>query len=153
MTSEDEKPADDLKVDLPDFEIEDFTKPESNVVHPAQPYEKRDEALDLLASNGQNITYVTAQEDARILRKIDRKYVSHSRQQSHHLILAPQHYAHNVCYLSFATYVFLSSNSYLPSLIDCLVMDKQTISLSSVFGLARETNLVGDDYSLLGSIL
>ncbi|KAF8193355.1 hypothetical protein BJ912DRAFT_238669 [Pholiota molesta] len=33
------------------------------------------------------------------------------------------------------------------------LMDKQTISLSSVFGLARETNLVGDDYSLLGSIL
>ncbi|KAF4613819.1 hypothetical protein D9613_008073 [Agrocybe pediades] len=33
------------------------------------------------------------------------------------------------------------------------LMDKQTLSFSSVFGLAKDTDLVGDDYSLLGSIV
>ncbi|KAF9449741.1 MFS general substrate transporter [Macrolepiota fuliginosa MF-IS2] len=32
-------------------------------------------------------------------------------------------------------------------------MDKQTLSFSSVFGLIRDTNLVGNQYSILGSIV
>ncbi|KJA25086.1 hypothetical protein HYPSUDRAFT_135365, partial [Hypholoma sublateritium FD-334 SS-4] len=33
------------------------------------------------------------------------------------------------------------------------MMDKQTITFASVFGISRETGLVGDDYSLVGSAL
>jgi hypothetical protein len=33
------------------------------------------------------------------------------------------------------------------------VMDKQTISFASVFGISRDAGLAGEDYSLLGSIL
>ncbi|KAF8813474.1 allantoate permease [Phlegmacium glaucopus] len=78
----------------------------------------QDEAFEFLRPFGGSIRYVSAKENARLLRKIDRH-------------LMP---------ILFVIY-FLQ------------FMDKQTLSFTSVFGLAQDTGLVGDDYSMLGSIV
>lgn len=57
--------------------------------------------------------------------------------------------------IMFAIYFLESSVLQLSTrkveLTVCLVMDKQIIALSSVFGLSTETGLAGEDYSLVGS--
>ncbi|KAF8150960.1 major facilitator superfamily domain-containing protein [Crassisporium funariophilum] len=83
-----------------------------------QTHVERDEALDLLASAGGEVRYISAADDARLVRKIDRH-------------LMP---------IMFGIY-FLQ------------LMDKQTLALSSVFGISKDAGLVGDEYSLLGSIV
>ncbi|KDR78707.1 hypothetical protein GALMADRAFT_63756 [Galerina marginata CBS 339.88] len=80
--------------------------------------EGQDEALDILASEGKNLRLPTPEEDAHLVRKIDRH-------------LMP---------IMFCIY-FLQ------------LMDKQALSFASVFGLSQDTNLQGDEYSLLGSIV
>ena len=58
--------------------------------------------------------------------------------------------------IMFVVY-FLQSTNFSPislkNLTDDSVMDKQTITLSSLFGISHETGLIGDDYSLVGSVL
>uniref|UniRef100_A0A8H8CF61 Major facilitator superfamily (MFS) profile domain-containing protein n=1 Tax=Psilocybe cubensis TaxID=181762 RepID=A0A8H8CF61_PSICU len=77
----------------------------------------QDEALGILSLDSTKRHY-SAQEDARLLRKIDR----------------------HIMPIIFFIY-FLQ------------LVDKQILSFSSVFGLSRDADLVGDDYSLLGSIV
>ncbi|KDR69752.1 hypothetical protein GALMADRAFT_76946 [Galerina marginata CBS 339.88] len=77
-----------------------------------------DEAHDILASNGKVIHIVTAEEDSRLLWKIDRH-------------LMP---------IMFCIYILQ-------------MLDKQTLSLTSVFGLSKDTGLSGHEYSMLGSIV
>ncbi len=43
--------------------------------------------------------------------------------------------------------------SHIKELMLRPVMDKQTLSFASVFGISRDAGLAGEDYSLLGSIL
>ncbi|PPQ69759.1 hypothetical protein CVT26_014034 [Gymnopilus dilepis] len=80
--------------------------------------EKKDEALDLLSTQGRPSHFISAKEDALLVRKIDRH-------------LMP---------MMFCIY-FLQ------------YLDKQTLAFTSVFGIASEADLTGDDYSLLGSIV
>jgi hypothetical protein len=76
-----------------------------------------DEALEILAST-QGVRYVTEDENARILKKID-----------WHIMPV------------IVVIYFLQ------------LLDKQTLAFSSVFGLSIDTGLVGDKYSLLGSMV
>ncbi|KAF9568080.1 MFS general substrate transporter [Agrocybe pediades] len=104
------------KVELDLSSPDQLTSPLKNAR--SQNLATQDEALTFLSLNGNVSRHITQQEDALLLRKIDRH-------------LMP---------IMFCIF-FLQ------------LMDKQTLSLCSVFGLAKDTNLVGDEYSLLGSIV
>ena len=47
---------------------------------------------------------------------------------------------------------FLTNESDINNMVR-KVMDKQTLSFASVFGISRDAGLAGEEYSLLGSIL
>ncbi|PPQ83496.1 hypothetical protein CVT25_006986 [Psilocybe cyanescens] len=85
--------------------------PQRSIVH-------KDEALVVLSLDSTIERPIDPEEDARLVRKIDRH-------------LMP---------IMFCIY-FLQ------------LVDKHTLSFSSVFGLSRDADLVGDDYSFLGSIV
>lgn len=78
---------------------------------------RHDEAFEILAST-QGVRYVTEDENARILKKID-----------WHIMPV------------IVVIYFLQ------------LLDKQTLAFSSVFGLSIDARLVGDQYSLLGSMV
>ncbi|CAA7267484.1 unnamed protein product [Cyclocybe aegerita] len=79
---------------------------------------KHDEALDLVSSYEGCSIHISPEENARLLRKIDR----------------------NLMPIMFIIY-FLQ------------LADKQILSFASVFGISSDTDLVGEDYSILGSML
>lgn len=78
---------------------------------------QHDEAFEILAST-QGVRYVTEDENARILKKID------------------WHVMPVIVVIYFLQ-----------------LLDKQTLAFSSVFGLSTDTGLVGNQYSLLGSMV
>ncbi|KXN82977.1 hypothetical protein AN958_01982 [Leucoagaricus sp. SymC.cos] len=79
---------------------------------------KRDNDVDITVSAAGLPRYVTAKEDTRVLRKIDRYIMP----------------------IMFVIY-FLQ------------YMDKQALSFSSVFGIIGDAHLVGNQYSILGSMV
>ncbi|KAJ3503602.1 hypothetical protein NLJ89_g8358 [Agrocybe chaxingu] len=115
----------DVSVDsLPGFqdnsssEIDKEKLGSSTPIAPQPADGKRDEALDLVSSYEGGIMHISPEQNAQLLRKIDR----------------------NLMPIMFVIY-FLQ------------LADKQVLSFASVFGISRDTDLVGEDYSILGSML
>ena len=109
---------------------------------------KMDIAMEFLATHGDGAP-ITDAENKRVLRKVSDSTCSPSigpLTPADRLSLATSH----VYDLLFAANVHFPTHRAFP---DHTELDKSALANSSVFGLSADANLVGQQYSWLGSIL